>query len=190
MNRTWFRNLPLSAGACVLIMLILGRMLSGCSMQRDDHRALREGEVWAEVSKYNGTLLATTAMDTRTVVFMDSPTGKRCHISSIRPPGPVLGRNTVQPNDPRSEPLTVLENWDADGEEARAVLCITINDPALQRTVTRVQLVLAGGTASDAAVVSKSHAIISIPADEPLQGYTLQFFDADGVGVWETELLR
>jgi hypothetical protein len=139
---------------------------------------------------HSGTLRATTVMDTRTVVFMDSPTGKRCHISSIRATGPVFGRNMVLPNDPSSEPLTILETWDAGGEEARAVLCIAINDPALQRTVTRVELVLPGGTASDAAGVSQSSAIISIPADDPLHAYTLQFFDAKGVGVYETELLR
>ncbi|HYF62741.1 MAG TPA: hypothetical protein VD886_07990 [Herpetosiphonaceae bacterium] len=162
-----------------IALLALGIVLGACSMDRDDRRALTAEEVQAEVAEHSGTLLAATTIDTRSVIFMDSPDGKRCHVSQIRDTGPAFGGNSVLATVPISEPVTVLPNWSPAGLEERQIFCIAINDAALQRAVVRVQLILPDGAAAEANVAGQPDFIISIPAHNPLLSYQLRFFDAE-----------
>jgi hypothetical protein len=187
MSRDWFRIPRPSRGAWVIALVIIGLGMAGCS--RDDRRALTDTEVRAELIKYNGTLLATTTMNTRTVLFMDSPTGKRCHISQIRDTGPVSGGHAVLKTVPISDPITILENWDAGNQEVWAVLCVALNDPALQRDAARVRLTLPDESMAEESVAGQPNFIISIPVDGFLHSYTFEVYDAKN-NLIHTEQIR
>lgn len=178
MNGDWTQGLRRPQGTWILLVFIVGLVLSGCSTHRDDRRALTDAEIQAEMVKYSGTLLATTTMDTRSVLFLDSPTGKRCHVSQIRDTGAAFGQNLVLATVSITQPITILNTWDTVQPDEREVFCIAINDLALQRDVTRVQLVLPDGTTTDVNIAGQKNFIFSISSNTYIVSYTLRFYDA------------
>ena len=179
MNRTRIRALHILQGAAILVLAIIGRMLIWEVKQPDDRRALTTAEARTEAASYGGTLLAATTMDTRSFLFIATPTEQRCQVSQIRDSSPgAFGGNRVLPTTAISGPVTVLGTWDPETGQERAVLCIAINDLTLQQEVTRVQLTLPDGRTTEARLAGTPNVILSLPSEHQILAYTLHFFDA------------
>jgi hypothetical protein len=178
-NGTRTQALRIPKGAWILVLAVIGLVLIGYARQRDDRRALTAAEARTEAASYGGTLLAATTMDTRSFLFIATPTEKRCQVSQIRDNSPrVFGGNRVLLTTAISGPVTVLGTWDPETGQERAVLCIALNDLTLQREVTRVQLILPDGRTTEARMAGTPNVILSLPSESQILAYTLHFFDA------------